>query len=143
VFLRLDDIHGLVGAFPSPDFYVPPVEVIAAEVAREKKGQFNVIHVGTGFKADIYTTGRDDFNIWAFRNAQKFDFRGETILVAPPECVIVRKLEFFREGGSEKHLRDIRAMLNVSGEIISRENLNFWIQRQSVEAQWKLVDPSA
>jgi len=28
--------------------------------------------------------------------------------VAAPEYVIVRKLEFFREGGSEKHLRDIR-----------------------------------
>ena len=139
VFLHLDDVHGLVKAFPSPDFYVPPVEVIVAEIAREKKGQFNLIHVKTGFKADMYTTGRDDFNAWALRNARKFDFKGENIRVAPPECIIVRKLEFFREGGSEKHLRDIRAMLTVSGEMISREDLNYWIQRQSVEEQWKLV----
>ncbi len=55
--------------------------------------------------------------------------------------VIVRKLEYFREGGSEKHLRDIKGMLNVSGDIINREDLNFWIQRQSVEAQWKQVRP--
>ena len=62
-------------------------------------------------------------------------------MVASPGCVIVHKLEFFREGGSEKHLRDIRAMLAVSGETISREDLNYWIQHQSVEAQWKLVSP--
>jgi hypothetical protein len=30
---------------------------------------------------------------------------------APPESVMVNKLIFFREGGSEKHPRDIRAML--------------------------------
>jgi len=35
---------------------------------------------------------------------------GEPVHVAPLEYVIVRKLEFYREGGSEKHLRDIEAL---------------------------------
>jgi len=61
-------------------------------------------------------------------------------MLAPPEYVIVRKLEYFREGGSDKHLRDIRGMLNVSGDAINREDLNFWIQRQNVEAEWKLAN---
>jgi hypothetical protein len=30
-------------------------------------------------------------------------------------------------------------MLNVSGEMINRDDLNFWIQRRSVETQWNLV----
>lgn len=139
VFLRHEDIKRLAEIFPSPDYYVPPEEVIAAEIARPQKGQFNVIHVATGFKADLYTSGRDDFNAWAFRNARRMDFKGETISVAPPECVIVRKLEFFREGGSEKHLRDIRTMLTVSGDQIDRSALNEWIVRQGVEAQWRQV----
>jgi hypothetical protein len=65
------------------------------------------------------------------------DFKGEVISVAPPECVIVRKLEFYREGGSEKHLRDIRAMLSVSGELINRADLEEWIGRFGVEAEWR------
>lgn len=141
VFLRHEDIRRLVGAFPTPDFYVPPEEIIMAEVERNEKGQFNVIHAVTGFKADFYTTGRDEFNAWAFRNARKMDFKGETIMVAPPECVIVRKLEFFREGGSDKHLRDIRTMLKVSGEQIDQSELARWIQRLDLAAQWKLVAP--
>ena len=136
-FLRHDDIQRLGEAFPSPDFYVPPAEVIAAEIARPEKGQFNLIHVPTGFKADIYTTGRDDFNAWAFRHARSMDFGGETIAVAPMECVIVRKLEYFREGGSDKHLRDIRGMLNVSGDQIDRAALDEWIVRRGLQAEWR------
>lgn len=67
------------------------------------------------------------------------DFKGEAIAVAPPECIIVRKLEFYREGGSEKHLRDIRSMLRVSGAQINQADLNEWIQRRGVEAEWKRV----
>jgi hypothetical protein len=50
---------------------------------------------------------------------------------------IVRKLEYFREGGSDKHLRDIRAMCHVSAEQIDQRALKGWIVRQGVEAQWQ------
>ena len=36
--------------------------------------------------------------------------------VAPPEYVILRKLLFFREGGSSKHVRDVRALLAAQGD---------------------------
>jgi hypothetical protein len=139
VFLRADDVQRLQVVFPAPDFYVPPPEVIAAEIARPEKGQFNVIHNSTGFKADFYTAGRDDFNAWAFRNSRRLQYRGEVILVAPPECVIVRKLEFYREGGSDKHLRDIRSMLAVSGDQVDRAALNDWIARRGLEVEWQKV----
>lgn len=141
VFLGDPDIRRLPEIFPPTDFYVPPPEVMSAEVAREQRGHFNLIHMNTSFKADVYPTGRDEFNGWAFRNKRRIEFLGEVLVLAPPEYVIVRKLEYFREGGSEKHLRDVKGMLNVSGDIINRKDLNFWIQRQSVEAQWKQVSP--
>lgn len=137
VFLRSDDIARLREAFPMPEFYLPPPEIISVEIARPQKGQFNVIHAATGYKADIYTSGRDEFNAWAFRNARQMEFEGEKIMVAPPECVIVRKLEFYREGGSDKHFRDIRTMLAVSGEQINHEELQHWIERQNVQAEWQ------
>ncbi|MBC8097700.1 MAG: hypothetical protein H7Y43_18010 [Akkermansiaceae bacterium] len=140
VFLRHEDIARLIETFPAPEFYVRPEEFISMEIARQANGQFNLIHADTGFKANMYTTGRDDFNAWAFRNARKMDFHGETVSVAPPECVIVRKLEFYREGGSDKHLRDIRVMLAVSSEQIDRSVLTDWVQRRGVEAEWRKVE---
>jgi hypothetical protein len=53
--------------------------------------------------------------------------------------VIVRKLEYYRESGSEKHLRDLRSMLAVSGEQLDQSALQDWIQRRGLQAGWKLV----
>lgn len=139
VFLRHDDIVRLVAALPAPAFYLPPAEFIAAEIARPEKGQFNAIHIATGFKADIHTTGRDEFNAWAFCNARRIEFKGEPIVVAPPECVIVRKLESLRDGGSDKHLRDIRTMLRVSAEQIDQRELAEWIRLRGLQAEWDKV----
>jgi hypothetical protein len=60
-----------------------------------------------------------------------------TVTLAPPEYVIVRKLEYFREGGSEKHLRDIRGMLAVSGEQLDQAELLEWVARRSLKAEWE------
>lgn len=139
VFLNASDIQKLLEAFPEKDFYLPPKETILTETARSNNGHFNLIHRDTGFKADFYPTGRDELNAWAFRGKRELEFEGEKIILAPPEYVIVRKLEYFREGRSEKHLRDIRAMLAVSGEQLNRAELNEWIQRQGLEPEWRLV----
>ena len=138
-FLNEADIRRLPEIFPPTDFYLPPAEVIAAEVARDRRGQFNVIHMDTSFKADVYLTGRDEFNAWAFRHKRQIEFEGEKLVLAPPEYVIVRKLEFFREGGSDKHLRDIRSMLAISSDQINREELGEWIRRRELEPEWKKV----
>ncbi len=139
VFLRAIDIPKLPVAYPLPEFYVPPAEVIAVEVARERKGQFNVIHMASGLKADFHTATRDELHAWAFQNVREYRFGETTIRLAPPEYVIVRKLEYFREGGSEKHLQDIRAMLRISGERINRPELDEWIQRRGLGAEWDKV----
>ncbi len=139
VFLRVEDIRRLQEVFPSPEFYVPPADVIAVEIARPQKGQFNVVHADTGFKADFYTAGRDELNVWGFRNARRMEYCGEPIVLAPPEYVIVRKLEYYREGGSDKHLRDIRSMLAVSGDQINRAELDERIRVRGLEAEWRKV----
>jgi hypothetical protein len=137
VFLNDVDIQRLPEVFPRAEFYLPPEEVIRVEVARPQRGHFNIIHSATSFKADVYPTGRDELNAWAFRNKRSVPFQGETLVLAPPEYVIVRKLEYFREGGSDKHLRDIRGMLNVSGEELDRAALNDWINRRGLQAEWQ------
>lgn len=135
VFLNLEEIARLETVFPATEFYLPSAETIRTEAAREQRGHFNIIHLSTGFKADLYLTGRDEMHAWAFRNKKRVLFEGETVVLAPPEYVIARKLEFYREGGSEKHLRDIRAMFAVSGDLIDHSALNGWINRLGLQAQ--------
>ena len=139
VFLREADISALAELFPASDFYLPPPETISTEARREQRGHFNIIHMETGFKADMYLTGRDELNAWAFKLRRRAQLEGETVVLAPAEYVIVRKLEYYREGGSEKHLRDIRSMLAVWGDQLDRSALNEWIQRRGLQTEWLLT----
>jgi hypothetical protein len=139
VFLNVQDIQRLIEVFPAQDFYLPPNEAMLAETARAENGHFNLIHHATGFKADFYPTGRDELNAWAFRGRRKVEFEGETVMLAAPEYVIVRKLEYYHEGRAEKHLRDIRAILSVSGEDLDRSSMLEWINRRNLGDEWRLV----
>jgi hypothetical protein len=139
VFLRSSDVPKLAEAFPESDFYVPPATVIADAMAQRENGHFNLIHHATGYKADFYTAGQDDLNAWGFRHLRKVELSGEPFVVAPPEYVIVRKLEYFRAGGSEKHLRDIRSMVSISAATIDRGAVLDWVSRRGLEAEWKQV----
>lgn len=142
-FLNNDDIKKLPELFPSPDFYLPPPENILTEVSRDHHGHFNIIHVPTSFKADVYPTGRDELNAWAFRNKRSVQFQGETLVLAPPEAVIVSKLEYYREGGSDKHRRDIRSMLNISSDKIDHVALADWISRRGLQLEWDRASQSS
>jgi hypothetical protein len=142
VFLRADDVSRLSAIFPAPQFYVPPAAAILQEVARESRGHFNVIHADSGLKADFYAAGREELHAYAFRNARKYLAGENTISLAPPEYVILRKLEYYREGGSDKHLRDIRSMLAVSGELLDRIVLQEWIARLNLKTEWESCQKS-
>ena len=48
-----------------------------------------------------------------------------------------RKLEYYREGGSEKHLRDIRSMLDASPELIDRTILEKLITERGLAEPWR------
>ena len=112
--LAWSDIEKLTGAFPLEEFYCPPADVIRIKASREEHGHFNVIHHETGFKTDVYLAGKDALTSWALRQRRAVALGDSVVWVAPPEYVIIGKLEFYPEGGSEKHVRDIRGMLAVT-----------------------------
>ena len=131
--------EALVGAFPDEAFYCAPLEVVLIEARRSQRGHFNIIHHDTGFKADVYLAC-DDLHRQALQQRHVLEIEGTRLQVAPPEYVIVRKLEYYREGGSIKHLNDIRGMLRISGEQIDRDVLKEMISSRGLVAEWDAVD---
>lgn len=129
-------VERVAGAFPEEDFYCPPVEVLLAEAMRGYRGHFNLIHHKSGFRADVYLAHRDEFQLWALARKMDVVVEGVPVSVAPPEYVIVKKLEFYREGGSQKHLRDIAGILRTSGDEVSRDTIAEWTAKRGLESQW-------
>lgn len=125
--------------FEMPEFYCPPADVLTTEIARDLRGHFNIIHVDSGFKADVYLRGRDPLHVWALERARRVKIADSEVNLAPPEYVIIRKLEYFREGASEKHLRDIRTMLDSPGTAISNADLERLIEERNLQTEWQKV----
>lgn len=111
IYLNEYDVAKFVAEFPENEFYVPPLEVIKNEIKRGVRGHFNLICHETGFKADIYPIGNDSLHIWAMKNKKEYKIDNTPIFVAPPEYVIIRKLQYYEEGDSDKHLRDIKSII--------------------------------
>lgn len=139
IILDLDSRHAskLNALFPSDTFYCPPEEVLIIESRRKQRGHFNIIHHATGHKADIYLAGEDILQSWGLNHIKVIEISKESRLkIAPPEYVILRKLEYFKEGGSPKHKSDIIGMIAVSGDLLDKSFIEEWIDRLALRREW-------
>ncbi len=137
VVLSLDDAGraALLRLFPATEYYVPPETVIQSEQARAQRGHFNLIHLESGYKADCYLAGSDPLHAWALPRRQRMPWRGDlAVAVAPPEYVVLRKVEFYREGRSSKHAADINAIREVTG--VDEAQLTPWLVSLGLTGIW-------
>jgi len=134
IALDEDSLAPLFAQFPDDAFYLPPESAVRAEQGRPR-GHFNILHLESGYKADVYLAGSDPFHAWAFARRRTFHWTSDLALpVAPPEYVIVRKLEYYREGGSTKHPADIRAI--IASTAVDRAAVTEWSERLGLGAEW-------
>jgi hypothetical protein len=136
------DLPKFAAAFPDDEFYRAPDEVLRTEISRSLRGHTNVIHHETGFRADVYFRASDPFHAWAWSRRVRLRLSdGLMASFAPLVYVIVRKLEYFQEGGSEKHLHDIRAILRQPEYLNLPEapEIHAWCERLGVLDAWKQV----
>lgn len=122
--------------FPIDEYYSPPKEVLHDEISR--KGSFNLIHQGTGIKVDIVLDKETEFYRSEFLRKQKVEIApGLEIYMASPEDVILKKLDFYREGGSEKHLTDIREIIMETK--IDNVYIESWADRLGLREIWETI----
>jgi len=135
-----EGIADLLAAFPLEEFYTPPEETLRTEAGRPSQGHFNIIHHETGFKADVYPMGEDPLHRWAMARRNPVDVHGTTYHIAPPEYVILRKLQYHAEGGAGKHVRDILAMLAVCGDRIDTQEIQRWAGELGLQQAWDALE---
>jgi len=137
VDLSMSEVEPLCAEFPAPEFYV---SVPAAQQAATQGGQFNVIHPSSGNKIDLMIARRDPWGREQLARRRRTEIlEGTTGFVASPEDVILAKLWYYQDGGSDKHLRDIAAMLQISGHAIDRNYIEQWAGQLGVVEPWRAV----
>jgi len=86
--------------FPEDEFYVS--EIAAREAARNRS-QFNIIHPASGLKVDVIVPEVNQFNESRFARVKRLHPASDYAAnFSSPEDAIIKKMEYYREGGSDK-----------------------------------------
>ncbi len=123
--------------FLPPDWHADP---LAACAAAHGDGQFSITYVPCALKADIMIFRDTPYNDSRLHRRRLVELPGGgSAYFAAPEDVILKKLEAFRDGGSDKHLRDITGIVRVSGDELDYSYLELWVLRNRVQHEWQAI----
>jgi len=130
-------ISGLLESFPTDEYYLDE-DMIREAINRFS--QFNIIHPVSGLKVDVMIKKETPFDQSRFSRIKRIHPAADYAAnFAAPEDIIIKKMEYYNEGGSEKHLRDITGMLEISGEIIDLSYIHDWAGRLGLLEIWQAI----
>jgi hypothetical protein len=118
-------IQPFVSRLDSEDYYV---NQSAIEDAVKRASCFNVIHLASSFKVDIFILKNREFDKSSMKRARpgKVDLQsGFEVPIASAEDTILSKLEWYRLGNevSERQWDDVTRVMKILGQAADRDYL--------------------
>jgi hypothetical protein len=130
-------IAGLLAAFPPSEFYISEE---AIRDAIHRRTQFNIIHPSSGLKVDIILQKGTPFDESRFGRIRRIKpAETYTANFAAPEDIIIMKMQYYRDGGSEKHLRDITGILKISRDEVDMAYIVNWSSHLGLMDVWEMI----
>lgn len=133
-------LRAFVSALPAERFYVSEE---AADEAWRRRGQFNVIDLQTGWKADLILRKERAFSREEFSRRRKAQLLGIDVFVATAEDTILSKLEWARLGESDRQLRDVIGIIAARSASIDRAYIERWAPELGVTTLWERAQREA
>ena len=129
------------------DRYYVNLQAVSDAIVRRRC--FNLIHLATSFKVDIFVVKDRRYDQVALQRIQKKPFNidnpAEQFFVASAEDIILSKLEWFRLGDevSERQWRDVIGVLKIQENLLDRSYLEKWAAELGIadllEKAWKEI----
>lgn len=99
---------------------------------------FNIIHPGSGLKIDVVISGETEFDLLCLSRGVRIPIADDCEAVfTSPEDIILKKLQWHRMGGGERHLRDIAGVIRVQGEKLDTAYIDEQAEKLQVEDLWR------
>jgi hypothetical protein len=132
--LKLNHVHSIVEIL-QPDYYIDE-EMISNAI--KKGSSFNIIHLGTMIKVDIFLKKNRPYSKEEFNRKRKETLDEEKgsaeFYLASCEDVILNKLEWFHLGGdvSERQWSDVLGVIKVQGDLLDKGYLLNWATKLGI-----------
>ncbi len=116
------------------EFYA---DLPAILTAVQNQGSFNLIHLDTMTKVDVFVSWRSPFGQSQFSRRQKKSvgqFPALELYFASAEDTVLAKLDWYRKGGevSDRQWRDLLGVLKVQAGTLDMDYLKLWADELGV-----------
>jgi len=117
----------------SDDFYAD-ADAIRAAVAR--RGVVNLIHQDTLTKVDLIVQKAAPYHLEELDRRRSVNIEDTPVWIVSPEDLVIAKLSWLRQGGSDVHRRDAVALLE-SVDTIDRTYIHAKVRELGLDELWK------
>jgi hypothetical protein len=116
------------------EFYVDAEMILSAI---QKQSSFNLIHLETLFKVDVFPLKNHPFDQQAFHRRLKkalSEDASQQLFFATPEDIILHKLTWYKAGAevSDRQWNDVLGVLKVQGDQLDIAYLHHWARELSI-----------
>jgi predicted nucleotidyltransferase len=114
-------------------YYVDP------DVARDalrRRSMFNIVEMATAWKLDLIIRKARPFSIQELQRRQVTQILGVGVATATAEDVIIAKLEWAKQGASDRQLEDVAGILRVRGSDLDVGYIEHWVSELDLGEQW-------
>jgi hypothetical protein len=107
--------------------------------AIERRSSFNIIHLETMIKIDVFISKNAPYDVETFKRIRKDtldeDHGTAEFYLVSPEDIVLNKLIWFRLGGgvSDRQWNDILGVLKVQKNLLDKKYLKNWASELKVE----------
>jgi hypothetical protein len=124
----------LLAALDPDEYYVD------ADVARDalrRRSMFNVIEIATAWKLDLVICKARTFSTEELGRRTVTRILGVEVATATAEDTIIAKLEWAKEGGSDRQLEDVAGILRIGGATLDRAYVERWVDELGLAELWE------
>jgi hypothetical protein len=129
-----EQLDQLLAALDPDQYYVD------AEVARDalrRRSMFNVIEIDSAWKLDLVIRKARPFSIEELERRTITQILGVEVATATAEDTIIAKLEWAKQGGSDRQLEDVAGILRIRGAALDLAYLERWVDELGVAELWE------
>ncbi|HVE71792.1 MAG TPA: hypothetical protein VNI54_10520 [Thermoanaerobaculia bacterium] len=129
-----DQLALLVGQFPAAQYHAVLEEAL---FAFDHQSIFNVTDYDTGWRVDFIIAKNTDFNAAEFHRRREVDVAGTRLYVASPEDVLIAKLDWAKQGASDRQIDDAANIIRAQGDDLDVPYIERWVDALELQAQWR------